>query len=109
VVTIPITNPGTAPIVVDLEVEVGGVVVDQRSVTVPAGDTVRVTVPVIAPDDPASVVVRVDSQTGAAQITPVPPRGIGLIIGFVIGLLATVLMVATVMVVYLRRRVVVAT
>jgi hypothetical protein len=106
VVTIPITNPGATPIEVDVNVEVDGVVV-QRTVTIPAGGTIEVNVSIVAPEDPKDVVITVGTQTATAKLTPTPPRGVGRIIGIIVGFMATMAMVAIVMVVYLRRRTVV--
>ena len=109
IITIPITNPGDAPIEVDLEVEVAGQIFGRQTVTVPAGGTVSVEVTIIAPADPTNVIVRVDDQRSHTRLDASSPRGIGLILGILIGIVATVIMLGVVAMVYLRRRIVVTT
>ncbi len=103
-VTIPITHLGSGESSFDLEIEVGGSIVAQQTVTVPPGETLRVEMPIIAPSDPSDVTVRVNGLAKQAAITPAASGNTGVIIGVVVAAVVILVIVVVIITVIRRRR-----
>ena len=103
-VTIPITHLGSGESSFDLEIEVGGSIVAQQTVTVPPGETLRVEMPIIAPSDPSDVTVRVNGLAKQAAITPAVSSNAGVIIGVVVAAVVILVIIVVIIAVIRRRR-----
>ncbi len=69
-VEFPVTNPGAVTAEYQLVLEIAGEVVQRQTLTVPAGVTQTVQLPIVAPSVRSEVTLRVDGQSQIAILTP---------------------------------------
>ena len=65
-----VSNPGGVVTEYQLALEIAGEVVQRQTVAVAPGETQDLRLPIVAPDNPSEVTVRVDEQSRTATLTP---------------------------------------